>query len=646
MRLLLLLSLISFNTYAQHPAQLVARLKSAPDSEKVKIYEAISQAYARDQPDSAVHYAHYGMQLAEKQHDLPGQAALLVTLGYINNLHHHKELSRSFYNEALGIYRRLHNAAGIAHTYDELGLLDGDQQNFSKALKYYGDSRDTNGLIEAYEDMGKSFEENGDTEKALTYYLRALTQYEHRKQQPEAYFVLLENIGRLYLEKGDSTTALRYLEEGIRNSQAQGSRDTETHLLNAEGQVFEQRNETAKALTLYQQALAGAKQYQQPNEQAEALMHIAGILKKQNAGASIRNLKQALQIAKTLREPKLEARIYEALAGVYRLQNNYNEAMAALEEEHRLIDSLLNADTVKDIAALDSSYMLVRSREKVGHLQEVNRVEKTELLLALVLAAVVILILILLWLHLRKVNRLYREMQLLNEELKNSNRVKDTLFSVIGHDLKGPADSAAQLFELLEAGEVSEAEMRGLIVELRKHTSASLELLKALFEWGKAQLQGIKVNPVNFNANPVIDRCIQLLSQQAAQKNIHINNQLPDDLAIHADADHFEFVIRNLLSNAIKFSYKGGAIDLAAQLPAGQQEVVFLVRDNGVGISQSQQAIFQTSNLKVSFGTKQEKGSGLGLLLAKDFIKANHGRIWLESNEGKGATFYVALPLV
>src|ERR1700754_3512879 len=140
----------------------------------------------------------------------------------------------------------------------------------------------------------------------------------------------------------------------------------------------------------------------------------------------------------------------------------------------------------------------------------------------------VVLILVLLWLYMRKIKKL-------NKELKTSKHVKDTLFSVIGHDLKGPAGSAAQLFELMETEDFSEAEMRMMIADLRKQTTASLELLQALFEWGKAQLKGVKVNPTDFDPGSVIDRCIALLSQQAAQKSIRLEGQVPDHLRILSD---------------------------------------------------------------------------------------------------------------
>jgi signal transduction histidine kinase len=523
-------------------------------------------------------------------------------------------------------------------------LLDGAEENLSsanndlgRAMKYYRDSRDSSGVLETFEGLGRVYEEKGNKEKALSYYLRALSLYERHKEKPEAYFVLLENIGHLYLKKGDEKMALRYLQEGINDSIREERRDTEVNLLDEEGEVYQQEGQRLRALETYKEVLTEAKKYKQPEEQARALINIADVLKKQDAAASLKDLKAALSIARRLNQPQLKERIYGALAGVYRQEKNYKEAMTALQEQHRLLDSLLDANTVKDIAVLDSSYALERSFERIGRLQKVNRQEKGAIQAAVMIIMTIVLIAILLWFYLRKMKRL-------NKELEASNRVKDTLFSVIGHDLKGPAGSAVQLFELMETEQFNEEEMRGMIADLRKQMTASLELLNALFEWGKAQLQGVKVNASQFNVNPVVNRCISLLEQQAAQKNIDIIGRIPDNLLVQADADHVELVIRNLVANAIKFSHEGSRIDVDAKESTDHEEVVVAVRDHGVGISKSQQEVFRSGNLKVSFGTRKEKGSGLGLMLVKDFVKANQGRIWLESEEGVGTTFYVALP--
>jgi len=641
---LFFLFLITSPVFAQQQVNLLhKRLLTEDDQSKIKTYIDISKIYAADQPDSAVHYCNTAMKLAEKLNDRHSQGLLLLELGHINAMHHHAELARRFDNEALSIFRNINETEGIALAYDELGILDGQQQNiagatndFGKAMQFYKDSHDSAGLMEAYHGLGKAYEEKGETEKALTYYLRSLVQYEHLKKKPEAYFLLLDRIGHIYLKKGDNANALKYLAEGVRNSNNTANRDTQIRMLDEEGKVYEQGGKKAEALNYYKQALDEAKKYNRPEEEAKALINIAEVLKKQNAGQSLADLKKALHLADSLHEPQLEATIYNAMASVYRQQKDYKEAMTALEESHHLLDSLLGADTTKEIASLDSSYALESSREKIGSLQKINRQEKTELDLGLIILIIVIVLLILLWFYFKKVSRL-------NRELKAANQVKDTLFSIIGHDLKGPAGSAAQLFAMMEMEDFTEEELKAMISELKKQTESSFELLQSLFEWGKAQLNGITVSPETLDAKAIIQKNIGLLTPQAEVKHITITDNTPEGMGILADSHHFDFIIRNLLANAIKFTYEHGTIDFEAREEG--RNAVFAVKDTGKGISTEQQVGFLKTNLQVSFGTQGEKGSGLGLLLIKDFIQANKGRIWLESTEGKGTTFYISFPL-
>lgn len=632
-----------FTGYAQEPvSELLNRLKSAPDSAKTLIYIDISKHYASAQPDSAVDYCNQGIKIAEKQNDKRSMGLLLLQVGSINNLHHHNDLARRFDNEALSIFRNLRDLDGVAMAYNELGLLDGAQRDtpeatyfMAQAMRYYEDTHDSSGIVHTYYGLGKVFEDQGELEKALTYYLRALVQYEHRSEKPQSYFDLLQRIGQLYLKKGDRPAALHYLEEGVQNSNIPVYRDTQITLLDEEGKVYEESGKKNQALDLYKQALSEAKKYNKPEEQAQALINIAEILKKENATQSLSELKEALGIAENLHQPKLEADIYQALAGVYRQQKNYNEAITALEEHHRLLDSLLEADTTKDIAGLDSSYKLEMTQQQVGHLKQIDKRKTWEIDTGMVIMIAVVLLLTMLWGYLRKISRL-------NRELKASNQIKDTLFSVIGHDLKGPAGSAAHLITLMETEAMPEDELKLMITELRKQTSASFELLNSLFEWGRSQLQGVQVKPVNLNTQPVIHKNMLLLNQQAVAKNIVIVDHTTADASIFADPDHFDFIIRNLVSNAIKFTHPNGCIDIKANTVG--DEMIFSVTDTGIGISVEQQNAFRQANLQVKFGTGGEKGSGLGLLLIKEFMKANNGRIWLESTVGKGTTFYVAFP--
>ncbi|WP_431215943.1 tetratricopeptide repeat-containing sensor histidine kinase [Puia sp. P3] len=619
-----------------------ARVYSQSD-DSIRIVSCIesSKKFEEQQPDSAVDICNQGMKLAEGHNDLRGQALLLLQLGRINGIHHHNDLARRFANEALSIFRSLRDWKNIALTYNELGLLDGSgsltdaTSELGRSMEFYENMHDSSGIASTWMNMGAVYEKNGETEKALSWYLRALVHYEHASRKPQEYFLLLQNISRVYSRKGDRQAALKYLEEGLHNDNSPLYRDTEITMLEEEGQLLEASGKNAGALVDFKREFDSAKKYDNLEGQAHALADIAGVLKKDNAARSLEYLKKALGIAQGLKEPFLKANIYEAMAGVYRQEKNYKEAMAALDEHHRLLDSLLTSKTNSDILALDTSYQLEVSRERIDQLTEVNKKEKTRRNLSMVIVVLVLLVLFALWGYVRKMRRL-------NQQLNQSNQVRDKLFSIIGHDLKGPAGNSVQALELLEKG-VLPAEQQGRLVnQLKKQSAASFDLLNALFEWGQAQLNGVKVSPERFSAKDVVRKNIGLLGPSAARKDIVICDETPEEVTLFADPNHFDFIIRNLLSNAIKFTREQGRIVIRQSLADGS--VVFSVADTGIGISKEKQEAFLKTGLPVVFGTKGEKGSGLGLMLIKEFVTAGGGRIWLTSKEGEGSAFYVSFP--
>ncbi len=174
---------------------------------------------------------------------------------------------------------------------------------------------------------------------------------------------------------------------------------------------------------------------------------------------------------------------------------------------------------------------------------------------------------------------------------------------------------------------------------LEDQTHSVNESLDTLLNWAKTQLSGIETNIVSFDPIPVVESNMALLQGQAAQKNIVFTTRGDTGLLIHADADQFNFIIRNLLSNAVKFSYENSTVEI--EIARQNDEVLFRVKDRGVGISAERQKQFVTMHIGSTYGTSGEKGTGLGLLLIKEFVQANKGSITVESEEGKGTVFTV-----
>ncbi|SKA09813.1 ATP-binding protein [Sediminibacterium ginsengisoli] len=372
-----------------------------------------------------------------------------------------------------------------------------------------------------------------------------------------------------------------------------------------------------KALQYHKQALQHSKKARLPEHEARSLVHIARILKTEDAGKSLEHLNAAMNIAKEINHKQLQSDIYLAMAEVYRQQENYTEALHALEEHHRLLDSLFTLNKKHEIARIQA--------------EDKRQMERWLLLAGLSTVAIVAIVLAV----------YFRKIKKLNTALQQSNLVKDKLFSILAHDLRGPAANIAQSLELIEAGVLPAGEQQQLLEQLGKQSTAFANTLQALLDWANSQLRGITNTPVLFDAREVVENNIQVLSGQLTEKQLYVEDKLPATVPLFADRHHFDIIIRNLLSNAVKFSHPGGTIHV--DMTEENDVYVFAVRDEGIGISPERQKQLNTAGIDVSFGTKGEKGTGLGLMLSKEFAKALGGNIWLTSEEGRGTTFYFSV---
>ncbi len=229
--------------------------------------------------------------------------------------------------------------------------------------------------------------------------------------------------------------------------------------------------------------------------------------------------------------------------------------------------------------------------------------------------------------------------------LKELNTTKDKLFSIIGHDLKGPLNNILGFSELIDEGyeNLSREEIQkynNLIYTLSKNVS---ELLENLLTWSRAQREKLVNTPQNISLRFMVERCFNLLENPAEQKQIALENNVPSEIVVFADEEMITTVIRNLISNSIKFTKRGGKISVSAKQNNGS--VVTEIRDTGIGIQKNQiKNLFKPDVNHSSQGTDGEKGTGLGLIICKDFVEKNNGEIWVESDPENGTSFYIDLP--
>ena len=231
-------------------------------------------------------------------------------------------------------------------------------------------------------------------------------------------------------------------------------------------------------------------------------------------------------------------------------------------------------------------------------------------------------------------------------DLKDLNATKDKFFGIIAHDLKNPFASILGTSELLSANpdQFDEQTVKKFSVLMHSAARTGYAILENLLEWSRSQTGSLAYNPQSILIRNLIEQNLSGVSVIAANKNIKLGLSVPSRLVVLADSNMMQTILRNLLTNAIKFTPSGGKVEVIAT--KRQHEAIITVRDTGTGIPENDlKKLFRIDIKYTNIGTAEERGTGLGLLLCKEFVEKHDGKIWVESKVGKGSSFMFSIPL-
>ena len=223
--------------------------------------------------------------------------------------------------------------------------------------------------------------------------------------------------------------------------------------------------------------------------------------------------------------------------------------------------------------------------------------------------------------------------------------VKETLFGIITQDLKSPLNSLKGFLSLMQhhPDTFSPEELKGVAGDMYASFDKITLLMNSLVQWSQTQTGDLAYNPNHFNITAMVEQVITFYSQMAKGKQIKVNNLINDEVLVNADKDMINFTLRNLISNAIKFTHEGGEVNITAK-NRGKDMILVSVKDTGVGMSEELLEKIFLPEVHISMlGTNNEKGSGFGLMMCKDFVQKNEGKIYIESEEGKGTSVHFTL---
>lgn len=249
----------------------------------------------------------------------------------------------------------------------------------------------------------------------------------------------------------------------------------------------------------------------------------------------------------------------------------------------------------------------------------------------------------------KKAEKLLHENQIrinqYNQQLKEANAAKDKFFKIIAHDLKGPFQSILGFSSLLHrnADQYDKPKIKHFAQRIHSSGENTFKLLENLLTWSRSQTGAVPFNPDNYIAEDTVIDIIQQATYQAKAKNISLLYSIVEAITVYADINMLQTILRNLVSNALKFTEPGGKITI--KVTSDHSETLFCVADSGVGMSPDTVGkLFKVEEKISTRGTNDEIGTGLGLLLSKEFVERHGGKIWVESEQGKGSRFYFSLP--
>jgi two-component system, sensor histidine kinase and response regulator len=351
-------------------------------------------------------------------------------------------------------------------------------------------------------------------------------------------------------------------------------------------------------------------------------------------------------------------RSYNLLADIYVSKGQPLLAVEQLKIVSQLKDSLYNVQKTGQVEGIRALFDLETKENTIKLLEQENSLQQQQVQtqrIAAIFLGVVILLLALLsfffwrWRTVqananRELEKQKQQIELQADKLQEVNQLKTKLFSVIGHDLRGPLANLHALLELLTNNLVSADEFVALSGKLKAHLSITQRTLENLLNWSLSQMDGIKTQQKRIDISTFIDDAKRLMLEVAQRKKITLDTSRVQAIMVLADPNQLHLILRNIIHNAIKFSKENSDVVISAE-PDGLFCRI-TIADQGIGMTPEEVAsVNAPAQHFTKIGTHHEKGTGLGLLLCKEFISKMHGTIHIESDEGKGTTVSLTIPV-
>ncbi|MDZ7605778.1 MAG: tetratricopeptide repeat protein [Cyclobacteriaceae bacterium] len=581
-------------------------LANASIEDSIRLFKDIGEEYFNEEDyKNSIDYFFSSLNLAETYNNIGGAADASNSIGsvYYNTENYPKALT--YYDKALDYYRKTANEERQGTVYNNLALVYYETDSLDKAIGYYNNALRIKKKFDLKLDVG----------------------------------AILHNLGLVYMHTKNFSASIKNLMEAR--------------------EIFSELNNTRFVANATNNI---GRSYFKFGKYEEALTYF----------------EKGIEEARAINSSFLLMDNYKYQADCYAKMEEFQKAYWFSNEYYNLKDSLLNIDKEKELAEIQAKYENEKRQRENELLKKENENKaatiKMQYLGGIGIFIITILSVILALIYYRgnknkqKANELLTAQKLeieqknrilsqLNDEINHQNReisqqkieledlnnIKDKLFSIISHEFRSPLNSLKGTLALLKVGALNEQELNIISNELTDKINSTSIFLDNLLNWAKSQMQGINPKPITLDLKEVAEENVDFLHSLAEKKKVRLESMIKQPLIAHADPNMLHLVVRNLVSNAIKFSMRGGQIQVMGEQKDGA--IIFSVKDNGIGMTKENQKLLFQIHSFTTRGTANERGTGLGLFISKNFIESNGGKIWVESEEGVGSTFFFSIPV-
>lgn len=678
----IVLYILSFHFLISHAQidSLTQLLPNIEGIEKAKVLNKLSLQLWNVDPDKGLKYAQDAYQISSENKNENYMASSLQNMGINYWAKTELHLALKHYQQSLEIYKNIHDLKGVSALCSNIGTVYKNLSDYENALKYY---------LEAIE--------IAENESFTEHYVRAIANISHvylmQKKYDKALKSVQEAIDISITNNYNHNLSAYYNTQGqIFEAQENHEQAKSTYLkcleLNKEygsnygitislyniGNSEYNLGNYDSALDYFKESLTVSHKIDDKFGVLLANKSIGLILKeKRKFNAALHYYDEAYKLALNLdtREEKLE--LFSNYATLYKDQGNLKKSVYYLEQYIALKDSIYNESSSQQMAEMEAKYEsgkkekeneILRKNNEIQNLAIAKQTNLRNSFISLSLLVIFMIIILLSRYKIKKdankqlfldntlIEKQKAELLVKNDELRKQyahvellNATKDKFFKIVAHDLKAPFNSILGFIGLLKSrfDVLDNSKRLEMINNIDQSSQHAYDLLINLLTWARSQTGEIKIKKEQLSLIDLVDRSVSLYGQSAANKSIKIEVNVSEDIQLKTDRDTTMIVIGNIINNAIKFTPENGSINIKAT--SEEHKVSLQISDSGVGMApEVLNSLFRIDQSISTKGTNNEKGTGLGLILCKEFVERNGGSIDVKSELDKGSIFTITFP--